>query len=272
MTDASPNLCDFLILGAMKAGTTTLYKALRDHPDIFMPEAKEPALLVRDQTDTDVQIAYRRLMRPARQGQKRGEASTVYTKRPRADGCADRARRCLGPQLKLIYLERDPIDRAISHYHHNRAEGLQTAALDVALLSDPKYLDYGRADWQLAPWIAAFGEQALLRLPFDRLKQDPDGVLHDVATFLDVDPARFPKAQARVAHNVAGQRLVVQGWRHRLLETDLVQLHLKPVLPRPLRQVLRHVIARRAPAPTEGVSPDVRRVLEARLADAPHSF
>src|SRR5262245_34426917 len=84
---------DFLIVGAMKAGTTSLHRDLNLHPQIFLPEEKEPEGLCHDRVlSARGRRRYARLFRPSRAGQMRGEASTAYTKLPEWQGVPARAR------------------------------------------------------------------------------------------------------------------------------------------------------------------------------------
>ena len=90
---------DFLIVGAMKAGTTTLYRDLSGHPGIYLPEEKEPETLVRFGNDEAAILRdYKSLLGRSPKGALTGEASTVYTKRPLHEGVAERAWRICGPR------------------------------------------------------------------------------------------------------------------------------------------------------------------------------
>ncbi len=112
-------LPDFLIIGAQKAGTTTLYRDLLANPAIFLPIDKEPGNLCEDDLLTDTgRSAYARHFANASTDQLCGEATTSHTKRPDVLGVPARARRLLGDKLKVIYLVREPISRIISHHHH----------------------------------------------------------------------------------------------------------------------------------------------------------
>jgi hypothetical protein len=82
-------LPDFLIVGAGKSGTTSLYHYLRQHPQIFMPEIKEPKFFAFAETPTSFVYPkgttiiwnfdeYKSLFEPAREDQKLGEASPIY--------------------------------------------------------------------------------------------------------------------------------------------------------------------------------------------------
>ena len=85
-------LPDFLIIGAMKAGTTTLYRDLMTNPAIFFPSEKEKSHLLRDEVLTEAgRRDYEKLFRRARPGQVLGIAPTRYTNLPDCPGVPGRA-------------------------------------------------------------------------------------------------------------------------------------------------------------------------------------
>jgi hypothetical protein len=84
-------LPDFLIIGAMKAGTTSLYRDLLTNPAVFFPADKEPGNLTDDRVLAEAgRREYELLFRGAVEGQICGEASTTYTKEPDLSGAATR--------------------------------------------------------------------------------------------------------------------------------------------------------------------------------------
>src|SRR5688572_24468381 len=111
-------LPNFFIIGAMKAGTTSLWQYLRRHPEIFMSKLKEPGYFTEElRWDQGIEW-YRSLFDDAGSARAVGEASTSYTKWPRFAGIPARMH-ALVPEARLIYLVRDPGDRIRSHYIHN---------------------------------------------------------------------------------------------------------------------------------------------------------
>ena len=84
-------LPNFLVIGAMKAGTSSLYQYLRAHPQIFMPAAKELSFFAYEPNARHDLEWYRRQFAPAGEGAVAlGEASTMYTKFPRHPGVPER--------------------------------------------------------------------------------------------------------------------------------------------------------------------------------------
>ena len=262
-------LCDFLIVGAMKAGTTSVYNDLIKHPEIFMPEQKEPELLLwQDRTDAQVADTYRSLMKGAAPGMRTGEASTGYTKMPESEGCAQRALRVLGPDVKILYFERDPIARAISHYRHDFVAGTQHSPIDEALRTDPRYINYSRYDWQIAPWIEAYGAENVLRLKFEDYVSDRDTVLAQALTHIGVDPGLLVLDEAKV-HNSSTDKYVEVGLRKRLVESRLFQFYIKPLFPRSVRQALIPLVLQKARPSEKEIADNTRSFLLEQLSIRP---
>ena len=109
----------FLVVGAMKAGTTSLYRDLPTNPSVFMPIDKEPNNLLSDDVRTPQGLDdYARHFQRAGADQLCGEASTAYTMLPRHTGVPERALEVLGPDCRIIYLVREPVARIVSHHQH----------------------------------------------------------------------------------------------------------------------------------------------------------
>lgn len=110
-----PNL---YIPGAMKSGTSSLWKYLDKHPDIFMSEIKEPSFWIDDKKYPDLE-SYRMLFRNGSNHLYRGDASAMYMA---FDTFAERIK-IHTPDAKLICILRNPIDRVWSHYWFLRGRG-----------------------------------------------------------------------------------------------------------------------------------------------------
>ena len=110
----------FIVIGAMKCGTNSLHRYLKLHPQICMSSTKEPNYFVEEKNYAEGIDWYQSLFKDSTKAL--GECSTNYSKRPFFQGVAQRIQAVL-PDVKLIYLLRDPVERIISHYRHNFAEG-----------------------------------------------------------------------------------------------------------------------------------------------------
>jgi hypothetical protein len=185
----------FFIVGAAKAGTTSLHFYLDQHPQIQMSEPKEPHFFAGEENGIPfppervaTKEAYEALFDPA--FEVRGEASPSYTNAPRRQGVPERIGE-LVPEAKFIYLVRDPIERTVSHYRHSVAAGKERRPLSeaVAEISDPySYLAchslYGR---QLELYLRRFEAERIMVVDQARLLDDRSGTLRSVFAFLAVD-------------------------------------------------------------------------------------
>src|SRR5262245_50888304 len=121
----------FLIIGAMKAATSTLYDQLRQQPGIFLPELKEPNFFSDDASYARGIDWYCGLFAEACPGDLIGEASTHYTKLPTHPATISRMQEVLETP-RLIYVMRHPVDRLISQYMHQKSEGEIRCGLEEA--------------------------------------------------------------------------------------------------------------------------------------------
>lgn len=256
----------FLIIGAMKAGTTTLYEDLRGVPGLYLPPEKEPDDLAYAAIETPEGLAaYALKFKAAPAGALIGEASTSYAKRPTYDGVAARAKTLLGPDLKIIYFTRDPVKRIVSQYHHLWGLGLETRPLNEAVLNDPTYVDYSRYDWQLEPWHAAFPEAQIFVAKFEDYLADKATMLDAICAFLGTD-GRVTQVDNTHRNASAGKLVTREGsiWR-RVSSSRFYQYKVKPLLPTGLRDTLKGLVLSKAATMDETLTADTRAVLLERL-------
>lgn len=186
-------LPNFLVIGAMKAGTSSLYQYLRAHPQIFMPAAKELSFFAHEpQARLDLEW-YRRQFGPA--GQEAvalGEASTLYTKFPRYAGVPERIAAQI-PEVKLVYVIREPVERIRSHYQHQKEVGAEHATLEEALRRNPTYLDCSRYAMQIERYLEHFPREQLLVVTSEDLRNQRRQTISCVYGFLGVDCEFIPE-------------------------------------------------------------------------------
>jgi Sulfotransferase domain len=219
-TAAARPLPDFLIIGAQKAGTTALYAYLRRHPAITGPSWKEVSFFDRHYGRGEAWYRgnFPNLVRS--RGKLVGEASPSYIFHP----LGPERVRALVPEVRLVALVRNPIDRALSHYHHELALGREPLSFEDALdaeeerlrgeeerlAADPGY--FSRAWWshaykargryaeQLERWLAVFPPEQLLVLPSEDLGAEPERTHARVLEFLGASPHRldsYPRVYER---------------------------------------------------------------------------
>jgi sulfotransferase family protein len=255
-------LPDFLVIGAMKAGTTTMYQDLRANPAIFLPE-KELSALRSPQTDAG---SYAALFAGAGAAQSVGEVSAPYAKLPEAAGTVERAVQILGSGFRVVYLVRDPVDRTVSHHFHRLARRAADPSIDTAVRSDTKLIDYSRYGMQIEPWVDAVGADNVHLVHFERYVSDRGGVLAEVEGFLGVPPAAATDVSA--VHNRGDGRPVAVGVRGRLTRSEVYRRYVRPRLGEGARaRLARAVLPTAPPRPQPPSAETVELVLERTAAD-----
>jgi hypothetical protein len=189
----SRRIPDFIIIGAAKAGTTTLYRYLARHPNIFMSEPKEPTYFARDERFRRGEDWYLSLFQDAGSDQLCGEASTNYTNWPLYPDTVARMAD-LTPSAKLIYLMRNPVDRAYSHYiqliqniRTDDPEYKFDRSFEEHIASDDSVIQSSNYMLQINQYLARYGRDQMLFLLFEEFIADPQSSLAQVADFLGID-------------------------------------------------------------------------------------
>jgi len=196
-------IIDFVVIGAMKAGTTHLHSLLSQHPGINMSSIKETNFFCYDQPpggDWALSKEWYRSLFQNRPG-LRGEASPNYAKHSLDPRIAQRIF-AANPKAKLIYLLRDPTARAVSHYLHNLLGGRESRAItDVLQRRWSHYLRISRYHEQLQPYLKVFPKNQILLLPSEVLFSSPKQALTSVYDFLGV-PVVLPVFMPTETHTL----------------------------------------------------------------------
>jgi hypothetical protein len=192
----------FLIIGARKSGTTSLYEYLAEHPRVAPALHKEVYFF-------DLHFArgldwYRAHFPTAAPGKLTGEATPGYLFDPVV---AERVREAL-PEVRLFALLRNPVDRAVSEFHHVRGRGNETRSLEQAVEEELAWLrDGGGARFErgrqpylwkglyadrLAPWLGLFPRGQLHLLTSEHFFADPAAEMRRAFAYLDLEPRIAP--------------------------------------------------------------------------------
>lgn len=184
----------FFIIGAPKAGTTSLHNYLSEHPAVQMSAVKEPNFFaphlnpVNEPRRIGSLDQYEQLFDPA--VAVRGEASTPYSEYPLRQGVPERIRERV-PDAKFIYVVRDPVERTISHYHHLVASEGERRTLEQALadLPDPRSpaICASLYGLQLELYLRQFPQENVLVVDQADLLGERRATLRRVFAFLEVD-------------------------------------------------------------------------------------
>lgn len=210
-----PNL---IVIGAAKSGTTSLHLYLSMHPQISMSKLKELNFFIRD--DWADRLPWYSAQFESKQ--VRGESSPTYTQYPYCGSAAEAMFQAI-PDAKLIYMVRDPVERAVASYAeevHNRREvrNIEAAFADLEEQTNP-YVMGSRYTLQLNRFLEYFPINQVLIIDSDELRSNRRITLMEVFQFLGVDDTfttpEFEREHntesIKVKYNSLGFWLVRQG-------------------------------------------------------------
>jgi hypothetical protein len=239
---------NFFIVGAAKAGTTSLHALLRAHPEVFMSMPKEPHHFCQVEPPFELRwhfeaysdpARYLKLFREANGFKAVGEGSTSNLWHPEVPG---RIRERV-PHARIIISLRDPIQRAYSHYLMHVREGIQNLGFYDALQEDLHrtgwewgishfYVEKGRYAAQVKRYLEVFGPERVTVLLFDQFQRDPRAKLLEVVRFLELDPAPAARIDAARIHN--RHRAPRGRWSRLLAGSRLSRMLGETIVPRRL--------------------------------------
>jgi hypothetical protein len=239
-------LPNFLLIGAMKCGTTSLADQLTVHPDIFVSDPKEPHFFAWNQHWERGIEWYESLFRDAEAAKAVGEASTTYTMHPVAPDVPPRIAQTLA-DVRFLYIVRHPIDRLVSHYMHRWYEGNTSNSLEAAIESDTQLLAYSRYHYQIQQYLPHFPPDRFLVLVFEEFTADPVAVHQQVYRFLGVDPSFVPGE--RPPKNVTDQKVRHGPWVRAARHIPFLRPIANTLFPATLRRRFVELGGKRKPRP-----------------------
>ena len=270
---------NFLIVGAAKSGTTSLYAYLKQHPDIFMPEWKELSFFTGDEFTPLHKVKksryYYTVFAKVKNESAIGEASTSYLYDKTA---AARIKEKLG-NIKIIIALRDPVSMSYSLYNHQvRKEGETTDSFEEALAKEDdrfedadfrkkcygwhaNYYYYQRALYynQVKRYLETFGKENVFIILFEELVGETLGVVQSVYRFLEVDDTFIPKIKI---HNPAGGILrIPRFWEDSGLFFKTFQFVFSKNLIKKIPHLVRNV-GRKPPQP---INPETAKKLRKKF-------
>lgn len=246
---------NFLLIGAMRSGTTALYTFLGQHPEIFMSPLKEPNYfaflgtdapdLVEGSSSITATDDYLGLFSGVSGERRVGEASHSYLYYP---GSAQRIANDLR-DVRIVCILRDPAARAFSHFMFHVRNGREEATDFAAALATEgdrirdhqhfgHYQNRGFYARQLREYFDVFPRESIRVHLYDDLAARPLWVVQDIYRFLGVDATFEPDVSIR--RNPSG--LPRRGWLHHLLvKRNPVKRRVQPVLPRSLYRLATRI-------------------------------
>ncbi len=246
------SLPNFFVVGAQKAGTTSLYHYLSSHPDIYLPSQKETRFFVMDELYSKGIDFYKNEFFSSVSDKKAvGEMDPNYMFFERAlDRIGDNLDLA---QVKFIFLLRNPVDRAFSHYLMICRRGMESLSCEDAIAQESSrianggyyekvhysYIRRGFYFSQIERFLSRVDRSQMLFLLTEDLKYKPESCLKEIFSFLDISSNYMPTNISNTYHcakvpiNASLQRRIVGG--------DSVEKKLlRMLIPyKPLREKLR---------------------------------
>jgi hypothetical protein len=213
---------NFLIIGAAKAGTSALYYYLKQHPQIYMSPVKEPQFFAYEDQKLDFHgpgiatiqnsitniEAYCALFQEVSNETAIGEASTIYLYNPKAP---ERIRHYI-PDVKMIAILRNPVDRAYSGYLMHVRDGREILDFPQALQAEEtrirnnwsfgRYTSWGFYYTQLRRYFDMFERDQIRVYLYEDMTGNAASLLRDIFQFLSVEETFDPDLSVR--YNVSG--------------------------------------------------------------------
>lgn len=196
MSDSDALLPTFVVIGAMRAGTSTLHAWLSDHPAVCMSPREDLDFFL-EAGSWDRGVGWYGLRFGAcRWEQARGESSAAYAGIHHDPGVPKRMHSVI-PDARLIYLVREPIERMRSMYRHLASEGSETRSFQEAVSEDPDYLEASRYIDHIGAFLAEFDKKQMLVITTEQLAAEPSATMAEVHAHIGVDPQELSADLAR---------------------------------------------------------------------------
>jgi Sulfotransferase family len=266
-------LPNFFVVGTGKAGTTSLYRYLQQHPQIYMSPIKEPAYFASEIRPENLSEPferhvrwqsldranplgwlvsewddYQRLFDGAKDQKAIGEATTAYL----WSETAARNIHSRIPEARIVMILRDPAERAFSHYLHHLAEGLTRSTFREQIEKSARaggrklgvlypFLEIGLYHNQVKRYIELFPRDRIRIYWYEEAWRQPARLLADLFEFLGVDAAFRPDTSRKSLQRRAPRVAAVSYFLNKF---DLWS-PLKQLVPERLRPGLRGLAYRR---------------------------
>lgn len=196
----------FIVIGAMKSGTSSLHGYLGQHPDVFVSKPKELRYFGKNYANG--LDWYKEQFAGGADAVARGEATPGYTKA----GIWPEAARWIVtaiPDVKLIYIMRNPVDRTLSHYLHEVSTGREGLPFSEAIRRVPQYIDVSRYRMQLRYYDEQFPPEQIALVSHAELERRPQQTVNELWKFIGIDqPVELELTPRR---NVSTAKLASRG-------------------------------------------------------------
>lgn len=269
-------LPNFIVIGAAKAGTTSIYNYLNQHPDVYMSPVKEPKFFWLEQEHIDLSIErnkivldkyvdtlveYEKLFEGVKNEKAVGEASTVYMTVPKVP---ERIKKYI-PDAKIVAILRDPIERARSAHSWNVQIGIEPVYSFEKAVKD----ELSTSSWRdnlgpglyfehLKKYFETFQRDQIGIYIYDDLRDNPIGLMQDLYRFLGVDDTIVPTTYEKFNVSVIPKNKLINSF---LTTPNMFKEGLKSILPVGVSQKLYDWMVMWNSGKPKQVSPELRKRL-----------
>ncbi|GGY51994.1 sulfotransferase family protein [Parvularcula lutaonensis] len=235
-----------IVIGSPRAGTTSFCQSLEKHPGIFMYREKEARFFDR-YYDWGIDW-YTSLFDGAEDGQLAMEGTPGYTQGKRAREYAERMARHL-PDVKLVFIARNPIDRLTSHYVQSVGNLRLPVPMDEMIRERDFLVETSLYHTRLQDFLAFFPREQLHVMLLEDLLADRDQVVADCLEFLGVDPSvRLDLIKTNTRETRLQDRPSTHGFLD-ALRTNKLWHKVRPLIPRRMKQNLKEVVRKKVNVP-----------------------
>lgn len=198
-------LPDFIAIGGQKCGTTSLHYYLSLHPEVYVSREKELDFFVEKLNWHKGVEWYKSNF--VGEAKIYGEISPNYTYYPRFKGVPEKIY-FLVPEVKLIYIFRDPVERAISEYLHTYSVGREDRSFEEAFkdISSCRYLFRSQYYLQLEQYLKYFSKSSFYFMTAEDLCNQTEKTLQQLFKFLGVDDSFYDRRFSDLKHLTINRR------------------------------------------------------------------
>ncbi|MGM0519943.1 MAG: sulfotransferase domain-containing protein [Campylobacterota bacterium] len=223
------NKPNFIVAGAQKSGTTYIWSILKQHPNIFVPEKKEINFYNTSATKDFDKGKYLELFNDALEYQIKGEASPRYIFYSHVPKMMYE----LNPNLKLIFILRNPIVRAESHYLHNVRDGVENLSFEKALQEEDfrinkdafslraySYVSRGLYAKQLKEYFKYFPREQILILKFEDFMKNKQKGFKEIHSFLGTSNFNYEEKKS----NKNERKYIKYRWLNNIYQNQFAKV------------------------------------------------
>lgn len=222
---------DFIGIGAPKSGTTWASKCLSEHPEICMSQPKEVHFFNKKYAFYRVGETfkyskgiswYSSHWNHCNQSQKRGEWGVYYLQDEEAPKLIHKH----FPNIKLVAILRDPVERLHSHYLHP-AQNRNLPPFEEIIKTDKDFVEQSCYHKHLSRYLSFFPKENILILIYEDIKKDPLAFIQKIYKFLEVDDSFVPPSLHKKVSPLTGKFKFIKGKKQKKVVVVLEKLRLK---------------------------------------------